>query len=136
GGDRRGPSGAHLVESITTRADRKLQRDAGAGERGLVVDQRLAARDKLALRVEHVEQRRQPFAVERVRLFERGLAFLDRFLQRGIALAVGVDRDERVLGLAQREEEGLAVFGVRRVQLRLGRGDFGPAATAVEQRQV
>ena len=74
---------------------------------------------------------RQALAVQRVRLCERGLALVDRFGERGIALAIGLDRYQRILDLAQRVEERGAIFGHARLGNGLGRSDFGAAASAV-----
>ena len=46
---------------------------------GPVVEQGLTTGDKLALRVEDVEQRGEPLAVQRVGLAKRGFALLGRF---------------------------------------------------------
>ena len=108
----------------------------GGRQRGLAVDQRLAAGDQLALRIEHVEQRSEPFAVESIGLAERGFALLDRLRQVVVALPIRFDGDQRVLDLAERVEKRRAVFGEPCPSLGLRRLDFRAPPAPIEERQV
>ena len=78
-----------------------MQRNKCNRQIGPVVEQGLTTGDKLALRVEDVEQRGEPFAVQRVGLAKRGFALLGRFGKCLGTLAVGGDRDQRVFGFGQ-----------------------------------
>ena len=75
---RRGAASASRHRFVIRAGRCRVECDERIRERRLVVEQRFPARDQLALRIEHIEQRGEPFAVQGVGLAERGLALLDR----------------------------------------------------------